>query len=57
MLGKTEGRRRRVCPRMTWLDGTTNATDINLGRLQEMVRNYEACGLQSMGCKKSDRTE
>ena len=57
MLGKTKGRRRRVCLRMRWLDGTTNAMDINLGRLWEMVRDWEACGLQSVSCKKSDRTE
>ena len=42
MLGKTEGRRRRGHQRMTWLDSITDATDINLGKLQEMVRNREA---------------
>ena len=29
MLGKTEGRRRGGCPRMTWLDGITDAMDMN----------------------------
>ena len=32
MLGKTEGRRRGR-QRMRWLDGITDAVDMNLGRL------------------------
>ena len=42
MLGKTEGRRRRGCQRMSWLDGITDAMDMNLGKLREMVRDREA---------------
>ena len=39
MLGKTEGRRRRGRQRMRWLDGITDATNINLGKLWEMARD------------------
>ena len=42
MLGKIEGRRRREHQRMKWLDGITDAMDMNLGKLQEMVKDREA---------------
>ena len=42
MLGKVEGRRRRGCQRMRWLDGITDAMGMNLGKLREMVRDLEA---------------
>ena len=40
MLGKIEGRRRRW-QRMTWLDGFTDAKDMSLSQLQEMVKDRE----------------
>ena len=42
MLGKIEDRRRRGHQRMRWLDGITSAMNVNLGKLQEMVRDREA---------------
>ena len=42
MLGKIEGRRRRAHQRMRWLDGITDAMNMNLSKLQERGRDREA---------------
>ena len=43
MLGKFKGRMRRGHQRMRWLDGITDAMDMNVHcKLQEMVRDTEA---------------
>ena len=57
MLVKTEGRRRTGPQRMRWLDGITNAIDMNLGKLQEMVRDRVAWHDVVHGVAKSWATE
>ena len=55
MLRNIEGRRRRRHQRMRWLDSITNAMNMNLGKLWEMVRDREAC-CSLWGRKESDTT-
>jgi len=47
-----EGRRRQR-QRMRWLDSITDAMNMNLGKLQEMVRDREAWHAAGHGVAKS----
>ena len=54
MLGKIEGRRKRGRQRTIWLDGITNAMNMNLDKLQEVVRDREAWHVSFHGVTKSE---
>ena len=41
-MGKTEDKRRRGQQRMRWLGTVTNSMDVNLSKLQEIVKDREA---------------
>ena len=49
MVGKIEGRRRQGQQRIRWLDSIINLMDMSLSKLQEIVKDMKAWGLQSMG--------
>ena len=51
MLGNIEGNRRGR-QKMRWLDSVTDSVDMNLSKLQEMMKTGEPGMLQSMGLQR-----
>jgi len=53
MLGKTEGKKRRVQQRMRWLDGITNSMDISVRKIVNIVKDRKPGMLPDRGVAKS----
>ena len=53
MLGRIEGKRRRGGQRMRWLDSITDSMEMNLSKLQEMVKDREDWHVAVHGVTKS----
>ena len=47
--GKDWGQKEKRVSEVRWLDGITDAVDMNLGKLQEMVRDREAWSAPAHG--------
>ena len=54
MLGKIESRRRRGRQRIRWLDSITDSVDMNLSKVQEIVKDRGAWCAALHGVAESD---
>ena len=57
LLGKIEGKYRRGWKRMRWLDSITDSMDIDLCKLQEIIKDREAWHAVGLGSQVSDANE
>ena len=57
MLGNIEDKRRRRHQRMRWFDSITDSMDMNLSKLQEIVKEKEAWCSSPRGCKELNVTQ
>ena len=55
VLGKIKGRRKRGRQSISWLGGITDSTDMNLGKLWELVMDREAWCAAIHGVTKTER--
>ena len=53
LLGKIESKMRTEQQKMRWLDSITDSVDMNLSKLQEIVKFRETCSGEVHGVRKS----